>query len=224
MKRVLGVRVLGVVAACVLFVSAGRSEVKVVVNHNDNDKATGDFKFKEVPSPAKDDAATKAKFTIVDGDRDPNSGELEKVNDGKLPTEEDQPEENFFFAQQQDGGRIGIDLGKAIDVKEVNTYSWHPNTRGPQVYKLYASDGAAADFKAEPKRDTDPEKAGWKLIAKVDTRPKEGEGGGQYGVSISESNGPLGKFRYLLFDVRETENDDPFGNTFYSEIDVVEQK
>jgi hypothetical protein len=224
MKRILSVPVLNVVAACALFGSAGRAEVNVVVNHNDNDKATADFKFKEVPSPAKNDAAAKAKLTIIDGDRDPNSGELEKVNDGKVPTEEDQPDENFFFAQRADGGRIGIDLGKAIDINEVNTYSWHPNTRGPQVYKLYASDGAAADFKAEPKRDTDPEKVGWKLIAKVDTRPKEGEGGGQYGVNITDSNGPLGKFRYLLFDVRETENDDPFGNTFYSEIDVIEHK
>jgi len=207
-----------------LFVSVGRAEVKVVVNHNDNDKATADFKFKEVPSPSKNDAAAKAKFTIVDGDRDENGGEIDKLNGGKLPTEEDQPEENFFFAQRADGGRIGIDLGNVIDVKEVNTYSWHPNTRGPQVYQLYASDGTGADFKAEPKRDTDPEKAGWKLVAKVDTRPKEGEGGGQYGVSISDGAGPLGKFRYLLLDVRETENDDPFGNTFYSEIDVIEQK
>jgi hypothetical protein len=223
-KRALSVRILGVAAGCVLLVSASRAEVKVVVNHNDNDKATADFKFKDVPSPAKDDAAAKAKFTIVDGDRDANGGEIEKLNDGKLPTEEDQPEENFFFAQREDGGRIGIDLGKMIDIKEVNTYSWHPNTRGPQVYNLYASDGAAADFKAEPKRDTDPEKAGWKLIAKVDTRPKEGEGGGQYGVGISDTSGPLGKFRYLLLDVRETVNDDPFGNTFYSEIDVIEQK
>ena len=31
----------------------------------------------------------------------------------------------------------------------------------------------------------------------------------------------LGNYRYLLFDISATENDDPFGNTFYSEIDVV---
>jgi hypothetical protein len=43
-------------------------------------------------------------------------------------------------------------------------------------------------------------------------------------VNISDTAGPLGKFRYLLLDVRETENDDPFGNTFYCEIDVVEGK
>jgi hypothetical protein len=106
----------------------------------------------------------------------------------------------------------------------VNTYSWHPDTRGPQVYKLYASDGSAAEFKADPKRSTDPEKCGWKLVAKVDTRPKEGIGGGQYGVSISDNGGSLGKYRYLLLDTNQTESDDPFGNTFYSEIDVIEQK
>jgi len=214
-----------VAAACLLFVVAvGRAEVNVVVNHNDGDKATGDFKFKDVPAPAKDDAAAKAKFIIVDGDRDQNSGDLDKLNDGKLPTEDDQPGENFFFAQRADGGRLGIDLGKSIDIKQVNTYSWHPDTRGPQVYELFASDGSAADFKAEPKRGTDPEKCGWKLIAKVDTRPREGTGGGQYGVNISDSAGSLGKFRYLLLDAKQTESDDPFGNTFYSEIDVIEHE
>ena len=138
------------------------------------------------------------------------------------PREEDQPDRNFFFTQDEDGGRLAIDLGKAIEVKQVNTYSWHPNTRGPQVYKLYAADGAAPGFNAQPKRDTDPAKCGWKLFAAVDTRPKEGEGGGQYGVSISDSAGAIGKYRYLLFDIRATEKDDPFGNTFYSEIDVID--
>jgi hypothetical protein len=41
-------------------------------------------------------------------------------------------------------------------------------------------------------------------------------------VSIADSDGSLGKFRFLLFDVVKTESDDPFGNTFYSEIDVIE--
>jgi hypothetical protein len=40
-------------------------------------------------------------------------------------------------------------------------------------------------------------------------------------VSIFDSEGPLGPYRYLLFDVSRTENSDPFGNTFFSEIDVV---
>ena len=34
----------------------------------------------------------------------------------------------------------------------------------------------------------------------------------------------LGKYRYLLFDVSRTEATDPFGNTFFSEIDVDDGK
>jgi hypothetical protein len=200
------------------------AEVKTVVDHNDNEHAKPEFKFKTVPSPSADDAATKAKFAIVEGERDPNGAGVEKLNDGKLPTEEDQPAENFFFNAGTEGGRFTIDFEKAIDVKQVNTYSWHPNTRGPQLYKLYGSDGAAADFKADPKKDVNPEKCGWKLITSVDTRPKEGDEGGQYGVSISESAGNLGKFRYLLFDCARTEDVDLFGNTFYSEIDVIAEE
>jgi hypothetical protein len=199
-----------------------QAEVKVSVERNRDADATPKFKFKKIPGPASDNAASKAKFTLVDGTRDGNSGELEVLNDGKLPTEEDEPSANFFFTEGEDGGRLSIDLAKVIEVKQVNTYSWHPNTRGPQVYKLYAADGSAAGFNAEPKKDTDPTKCGWKLVATVDTRSPNGEPGGQYGVSISDSAGAIGKYRYLLFDISQTEKDDSFGNTFYSEINVIE--
>jgi hypothetical protein len=212
-----------IIAITLLTTTIASPEVKVTVDHNDNGKATADFKFANVPSPAKDNAARNAKISIVQGTRDDMGGELDKVNDGKLPTEQDQPDENFFFAQNTDGGRILIDLGKVIDIAQVNTYSWHPDTRGPQVYRLYASDGADKDFSAKPK-DTNPTKAGWKLIATVDTRPKQGQGGGQYGVNIADPTGSVGKYRYLLLDASRTEEDDPFGNTFYSEITVVEKK
>lgn len=197
------------------------AEVKTTVDHNDNDQASAAFKFKNVPSPSKTDAGSKAKFSLADGESDDNGGGLSQLNDGKLPGEEDAPGDNFFFGQGQDGGRIVADLGSVIEVKQVNTYSWHPNTRGPQVYKLYASDGTASDFDAKPGSGKDPLKCGWKLIAKVDTRPDGKPVGGQYGVSISDSDGTLGKFRYLLFVVSQTESDDVFGNTFYSEIDIV---
>lgn len=211
--------------AAVLLLSAAVSfgEIKITVDHNDSSQATAQFKFKNIPSPAASNAATKAKFAIVDGEQDSNSGDLSKLNDGKLPTEEDQPDENFFFSTDSDGGRIQVDLGSAIDIQQVNSYSWHPSTRGPQVYKLYASDGTAEGFNARPEKGKDPEKLGWKLIAKVDTRPKDDEGGGQYGVSISDSDGTIGKYRYLLFECSRTETDDDFGNTFYSEINVIEK-
>jgi hypothetical protein len=214
-------------AAVLLLLAAvgARAEIKATVEHIKNEDATAEFKFKKVPVAVKENAARKAKVTIVDGTKDDNSGDVDKVNDGKLPTEEDQPSENFFFDAGTAGGRLLMDLGKEIDIKQVNTYSWHPNTRGPQVYKLYASDGTAKDFDAKPKGETDPAKAGWKLIAVVDTRPKEGTGGGQYGVSIADTTGAsLGKYRYLLFDITRTEKDDDFGNTFFSEINVIEKK
>jgi hypothetical protein len=200
---------------------AAHAEVKIHHARNAGD-ATARFKFDGVPMPAKNDAAAAAKFTLVDGVRDRNGGNLAQLNDGKLPTEGDQPSENFFFAQATDGGRLQIDLGRIIEIRQVNTFSWHTGTRAPQVFKLYASNGEAEGFNAEPKRDTDPEKCGWKVVASVDTRPKEGEGGGQYGASISDSGVSLGKCRYLLLDCSRTEDRDPFGNTFYSEIDVVE--
>ncbi len=199
--------------------SVSLAEIKVVSEHNESAAA---FKFKNVPSPSKGDVATRAKFIVVDGTRDGNGGDLRRLHDGRVPNEEDQPAENFFFAQGSDGGRLQIDLGTNSTVKQVNSYSWHGGTRGPQVYKLYVSAGVADGFNAEPKRGTDPVSCGWKLLANVDSRPKEGQGGGQHGVSISDSDGNLGAFRYLLFDISRTEDRDPFGNTFYSEIDVID--
>ena len=90
-------------------------------------------------------------MSIVQGERDPNSGDVDRLIDGELPTESDAPDDNFFFNEGSDGGRLVIDLGKPIQIKEINTYSWHPNTRGPQFYKLYASDAAVADFNARPR-------------------------------------------------------------------------
>lgn len=213
---------LGAVLLALLVQGAAWAEIKVTVDRNGEAEATPRFKFKTVPSPAGSSEAAAARFIIVDGDPDDASGDLKVLHDGKMPSEEDQPETNFFFAQGEDGGRLEIDMGKAVEVKQVNTYSWHPGTRGPQVYKLYAADGAGTGFNAQPKRATDPAKCGWKLLAKVDTRPTAGDVGGQYGVSVADSAGAIGKYRYLLLDISATETDDAFGNTFYSEIDVID--
>jgi hypothetical protein len=208
-------------AVTLLSTAMAFGEVQTTVDHNANGDATEQFKFKNVPSPAPDNLAAKTKFIVVSGDVDSNSGDVSVLTDGKLPSEEDQPDSNFFFGEGTAGGRVEADLGSAVAIKQINTYSWHPNTRGPQVYKLYASDGTADGFNAKPGSDVNPEQAGWKLIASVDTRPQSGDGGGQYGVSLSDSTGALGKFRYLLFDISKTESDDSFGNTFYSEINVI---
>ena len=199
-----------------------RGNITTVVEHGDSLDATEEFSFTNVPAPLRNDAAAKATFTIVDGDRDDNSGAISVLNDGKVPDEEDQPSMNFFFKAGSDGGRVAVDLGAAIDVTQVTTYSWHPNSRGPQVYRLYASEGTVSGFNARPKEGTDPATCGWKLIADVDARPTQGEPGGQYGVSILAPGGTIGICRYLLFCFSCTDTNDPFSNTFYSEIDVVD--
>jgi hypothetical protein len=38
---------------------------------------------------------------------------------------------------------------------------------------------------------------------------------------VTDSSGSLGSYRYLLFDCYVTELYDNWGNTFYSEIDVI---
>lgn len=209
------------IAVVLGFAVAASAQVKVVIDHNTGSSATGDFKFKNVPSPVRQNAAANAKLSLVVGKQDPYGGSLSVLTDGVLPTNEDEPRANFFFDAGSDGGRILMDFGKAIEIAQVNTYSWHADTRGPQVYNLYASDGSDPRFNTEPDANTHPAACGWIPIAEVDTRSKEGDDGGQYGVSISDSRGTLGKFRYLLFDSVPTETDDPWGNTFYSEVDVV---
>lgn len=215
---------LGGVLILTSLMGSAYAEIKITVDYHSVDTATKDFKFPNVPSPRKDDAATKAKLTLVDGEIDPNGADLGALTDGLLPSMEDEPAANFFFNAATMGGRFSMDLGSAIEIAQVNSYSWHPNTRGPQVYKLYASDGSDPKFTAAPGGSLDPVTCGWKLIAVVDTRPREGYGGGQYGVSISDTGGVIGKYRYLLFSCIATEADDDYGNTFYSEIDVIEKK
>lgn len=218
--RSIGLPTLAIVVA-VLRPSAASDPAVVMVDHNTGKDATHAFKFARVPSPVADDAAAKAKIVLVDGDADPNSGSVGAINDGLWPRDEDEPGANFFFDAGTGGGRFVIDLTKRLDIAQINSYSWHPDTRGPQIYTLYASDGADPKFNASPKSGVDPTTVGWTRIAAVNTAPKDADTGGQYGVSITDRSGTLGAFRYLLFDCVVTETLDDYGNTFYSEIDVV---
>ena len=189
----------------------------VAFEHNPNSTASREFKFKNIASPTKDDAAATAKLTLIDGDLDQGGADLSALIDGRLPTDEDEPAANVFFRAGSSGGRFRMDFQTTIDIAQVNTYSWHPNSRGPQLYKLYAADGSDPKFNPDPKRGIDPSSCGWKLIALVSTLPDRGDEGGQYAASVTG----IGKYRYLLFDCYVTELYDNWGNTFYSEIDVI---
>ena len=181
-----------------------------------------DFSFDSVPKPAANDAAASARFALVDSEMDRSSGGPSALNDGRIPPGKDQSKNNFFFRKGLDGGRLMVDLGRTVSVKQVNTYSWHTGMRGPQVYVLYGGDDEAKEFVVDPGRSVDPATAGWRRLAAVDTRSQSGSEGGQHGVSIGAENGTLGSYRFLLFVAKAAEMNDELGNTFYSEIDVVD--
>jgi len=184
-------------------------------------ESTPEFKFKTIPRPNPAKTASSAVFSLLTGGQDFNGANLQILKGGSLPYGPDVPDQNFFFGDGSFGGRILVDLQEAIDIGEINSYSWHTSNRAPQLYILFASDGLAAGFNPQPDRGVDLVAAGWKLLANVDTRPKTSERGGQYGVSIASRSGVIGHFRYLLFDCKRTEGFDRWGNTFYSEIDII---
>jgi len=207
------------VAPCLLVLQSSFAEVQVNLAHSES----GDeFQFSVVPRPSDNDAGTSAIWSLITGTQDRNGAGLQVLHDGKIPQHADDPASNFFFAPGTDGGRLLVDSGKSISIKQVNSYSWHAGSRAPQVYRLYAAEGSEKDLNLSPQRPVDPATCGWRLVADVDTRSQELDGAGQNAVGISDPSGIIGNFRYLLFDIRRTESEDPFGNTFFSEIDVVD--
>lgn len=180
-----------------------------------------DFRVEPVVPPSTNDAAKDAKFTIIDGRPARRRGDPTAVlHDGRVPSEAEERGQNFSF-EEATGGRIVVDLGKPISIKEINTYSWHPEARGPQNYELFAAKGDEANFSDSPKRPTDPTTASWVSLTKVNTTEK-GKGG-QHLVSIRNTEtGPVGEYRYLLFDIQPATAGEPMTNTTFNEIDVVD--
>jgi len=169
----------------------------------------------------KENVARSAAFSLVDGDMQDGSGGLNCLHDGVLPATADAPAQSFYFSMGTLEGRFKIDLGSTIPIPEINPYSRHKSSRGPQVYRLYVSDGTDPHFNPAPKIGTDPVTCGWKLVAVVDTRPESGPAGGRYIVHLSDPSGVLCRGRYLLFETFVTETADLWGHTFYSEIEVI---
>ena len=203
-------------------------EVTIAIGH---DRNGSEFSFDGVSAAAVDDVASTARVSIIAGDADVNAGDVAVLNNGKLPSSSDEPSENFFFGQGNDGGRIVVDFERVVSLKDISTFSWHRGSRGPQVYTLFAAKAKPDTFNAAPVKGIDPTSCGWALVASVDTRPEAkdlnnkdllNEMGGQYGVTISANANELSNVQYLLFDIHQTETADSFGNTFYSEIDAIE--
>ena len=71
------------VAVALLSTGVSRAEIKVLAERIPAESAATGFKFKNVPAPARGDAAAKAKFKIVDGARDNDGGDFTKLHDGR---------------------------------------------------------------------------------------------------------------------------------------------
>lgn len=195
--------------------SVAFGEAKVTIDVLDAASAKPGFPFANVPAPSATDVGNSAKLAIVDGRRDRNSPGIATLTDGATSQTPDAPSSSFFFGG--DGGRVLMDLGKDTDIQQVNSYSWHPSDRSPQVYALWGAAEGATGLKLSLS-DADPAQSGWTKIATVDTRDSADGKRGQTGVSIDG----VGKFRYLLVDIQKSEESSPFGNTFFTEIDIID--
>ncbi len=178
------------------------------------------FQFEAIPLPAVNDAGATGRWKILAGRVDVNSGGLDSLSDGRVPINEDQPSENLFFAAGTEGGLLALDLGEPREISEIVTYSWHSDSRAPQVYSIYGAAGSEEGFAFPSSRDTVSTSTGWMKLADVDTRQPD-RVGGQQAARIADSMGPLGRFRHLLFVVSATDKGNRFSHTFFSEIDVV---
>jgi len=196
----------------------------VQVDHVPRGSVDAQTPYGLVPAPNQENAARRGSVSLVDGVRSNSSGPPGRVLDGRMPDNEDSPSQCLEFGESTLEGRFKLDLGKLISIAQINTYSWHKDTRAPQVYKVYGSDGKPSDFNPAPPIGTDPTTCGWTKIAAVDSRPASGPPGGRYAVGISDPVGAIGSYRYLLFVVFPTETTDAWGHTFYDEVNVIEEK
>ncbi|MFM8617345.1 MAG: hypothetical protein ACKOE8_01280, partial [Opitutaceae bacterium] len=118
--------------------------------------------------------------------------------------------EAFDPAPDNAPGALLIDLGQPVLLTRINTYSWHQHrdaevrVRAVQKFTLYGYLGDAAPDQGGTLTERD-----WELLARVDSddflrvtqaaaRPA------QQACSISGIRGPIGRYRYLLWEVQPT--------------------
>ena len=105
----------------VLLIVFSLFDARVVFEHNANGVANREFKFRNIASPSKADAAATAKLTLIDGDLDGSSGSLATLVDGRVPQDDDEPGGNVFFRAGSTGGRFRMDFSTPIDIAQINS-------------------------------------------------------------------------------------------------------
>lgn len=180
------------------------------------------FSFPSIAPPSASDYADKANgYARIKGlsvQPHPNSGGFSSLIDGKAQTHPDSPKESYFTSASQPTPLL-IDLGKSIDIREINTYSWHQHqkikghrNRAHQRFVVYGYSGEVA-----PELPVAKYSNNWQRIARVNSdrffqvterlnRPP------QQATSITSPSGHLGHFRYILIISHPS--------TFFGEIDI----
>lgn len=205
-----------------LYVEPGKRKV---ITRIESGEGTTAFRFPTIEPPSSKDFADKqsghATIRVVQGElkRKPgNSGSAEVLLDGRGQQRQDAPDQSAFFREGTAGSFL-VDLGQAISITKINSYSWHQHYfdqthrhRATQRFTLY---GFAGD--ELPDLTLPPRKAGWTRIARVNSdkffdvdEPLERPA--QQACSIASARGEIGRFRYLLWVTKRT--------TFFGEFDI----
>ena len=148
-----------------------QTTIQTIVEYNPNETATSDFKFRQVRRPFRATRVRTPSSTSPMVAATGPAASWKYSTTAVCPARRTNRRRIFSSAPVPTGGRLLLDLGRLIPVRQVNTYSWHPGLRGPQVYRLYGSQGTGEGFTAQPQQDVDPLTCGWTLLGSVDTRP-----------------------------------------------------
>ena len=208
-----------------IFVEPGFHKILTRIESGDG---TENFRFPTISSPSKKDIADQSKggtrITVPQGKlRTPRSftPNPSVLIDGRGQTKQDSPRESLFFENGRYGSLL-MDLGRAVSIRKINSYSWHQHNRiedhrvrAHQGYVLY---GFAGETPPSAEAFADPG-SGWVRIARVNSDQffqvnQKLDRPAQQACSIFASKGELGNYRYLLWDVKAP--------TFFGEIDVYE--
>ena len=205
-----------------LYIEPGKRRVMTRIEPGDG---TTEFRFPNIAPPSSGDYADQAfgqaSIRVVQGQLKKYPGQNAPETlllDGMGQSHQDAPRRSAFF-NHQSGGSFLVDLGHAISVTKVNSYSWHQHEtreenrrRATQRFTLYGYSGDQL-----PDMTLSPRRGGWTRIARVNTdrffevdEPLERPA--QQACSITSAHGEIGRFRYLLWVVK--------GGTFFSEFDV----
>ena len=217
-----------------LSIEPGQRQVLTRIESGDGAPA---FRFPTIEPPSDQDDANQSdrwpRRTMhrLAGRLSQQSAVVDVLLDGAAQSQPDSPRESVFFDDDQPCLLV-LDLGQVEHVTKVNTYSWHSHggldwdrVRATQRFYLY---GFAGD--ELPSVNFPLASRGWEMIARVNTdeffevslprsRPA------QQASSITAAHGRIGRYRYLLWDVRpsvqdHSSNPPHLAHTFYGEIDV----